>query len=311
MNPAKFQFGGVPAVFGADVALTATNGTAIVDTGALASPFRAPYLLDEIRFLVRVNRFTQIAWYYYPLFGNGITAKLQMGRINITQDFVPIWLFGTHVQKLWIAGAGVIDAQHLYGYNEYRWKLPRPLFVPLGSAITVNLQATPFLTAAARVSVSFVARALPVGTKTPPKIDVPFVTAYIPDLQTSTNERTAQSSEKDLVNPFLVPLHVQRFIGRQSYNGGYPAGLVFEVGDDGTIAFVGTDIKLADSMGYNVTRDFTPFDSVFEPGRRAWTFLRQLNPKERYNAAFRITGTYRAKLNPQVSLVGFREEVMA
>jgi len=264
-------------------------------------------MLDEVRWTVFSDHpgpiFARWNW------GGRIRTKLRMGRIALTGtrdggNFVPLWNFCAPPNGSAIAVEqessvlGVIQA-----VSHYVWKLPKPLIVPRGSVLSSEffrpIDTLPFV---ATVSVAYSGIYLPPTYKMTAEMAVPYVTLFEPAGATASS--AFLSSELDLVNPFLVPLHVQRFIGR--IEDGVPPSQMFEVVSPSV-----PTVTMKDSWGNNVVRDFTAFATVFDSLRRAWTFGKVLNPKERYMVSLlNVTTALPVPVpRPMISMVGWRNEV--
>lgn len=293
-----------PFLASAELTLAA-GATGNADSEALSVPYRRPFWLDEVRWNIRVSP--------VPLnFGAGlgvpygalISTKLALGRMIISDKFIPIWNYGAEMLSAWSDSAQVDPnfGSTNVGFSSYRWKLPKPLYVPAGNVVTSQFARGADTNPAARIVVSYAGRYADGERPSRNEIDVPFVAAFLPGVVAN-----AQSSDLDLVNPFLVPLHCQRLIGRM---------LVI---DSNTTPYGYTEgnflhnitAQINDSFGHNVVRDFTDLGLICDTNRRAWTFNKVLNPQERYN--LQATGMRTSAVADQisVSLIGTRKEWIA
>lgn len=290
-----------PFLSSAQVTLAASS-TAMADSGALSQPFRRPFWLDEIRWNIRVSP--------VPLdFGSGIgvpygaliRTKLTLGRMIISDKFIPIWNYGTELLTQY-AGSAQVDANFggvNVGFSSYRWKLPKPLYVPAGNVVTSEFSRGADGNPSALVTVSYAGRYVDADLTSRDEIDVPFVCAFLP----ATGVLNAQSAELDLHNPFLVPLKCQRMIGRILINDtATPPGYAEPFG-----AGFG-QLQLQDSGGHNMITDFTDLALVFDVNRRAWTFTSMLPSQERYNVL--LTGLSSTR-TVSISLIGTRKEQLS
>jgi hypothetical protein len=272
------------------------GGVVSPDTAELGYQFRQPIWIDEVNFVCRSP--ISVAG---PL-GFSIRCKLNLGRIAITStrdggNFVPLWGFGTRQQALGIVDQAY-DTNGGTTWSSFKWRLPKPLYVPAGQVLSASF----FRTAdgqgvGALVGISYLGRTVEPGTPLPKKAAVPFVSLYEPP----AGAATAISSELDLVNPFLVPLHVQRFVMRVLETSGVQK---YEDAFSGAARV----ITMKDSSGYDVIGDATPMLEVAFGPRRAWTFDRMLQPKERFVVGYANNSA--AVVSPTISMVGWREEVM-
>lgn len=294
------------------------NGTAVADSAALSSPIRRPYVIDEIRFtasaaITAVGSAPGVNW------GGFIRAKLSLGRIPLTNGFIYIWLFGTAINSEMTVQpeVGGVSPTTRWTFAHFRWKLPKPLYIPVGQTLTCEIlrdadPITPAFTTegtnnSVTVDIGYTGRYLKPTADVPSVLEVPYVTQYLPPV----NAGAAHSSENDLVNPFLMPINIQRMIGRLRFvSTSTGLGETTENGDLTTPV-----VQIRDSWGHNVLNDFTPFLYVFHYPRRAWTFHRILEPKERYNVILRDIPTQPPltapeEIRPMISIVGWREELM-
>lgn len=298
-----------PFLVSAQVTL-ASGASGIADAGALSQPFRRPFWIDEIRWNIRVP----IAGTGPKPWGGLISTKLALGRMMISDKFIPIWNYCTEMQQLqatsqqWDKNFGPLvgppgGAGTSVSFSAYRWKLPTPLYVPAGNTVVSEFQRYADGGSNALITVSYAGRYIDQDEPSRKEIDVPFVGAFLPGFPSTT---TVQSGENDLYNPFLVPLHVQRLTGRLINN---VFGVYAEVAS-GSHQFPNTNVQLImkDSFGHNVVRDFTNFLVVFDTNRRAWTFGKTLSPGQLYSAYFQnLVSTDMLS----VALIGTRKEQLA
>ena len=191
----------------------------------------------------------------------------------------------------------------------YLWRLPKPLFVPPGSVLNASISRLAADgwslddTDALPVTIAYACRALPQGTPVPREIAVPYVGVWVDDLG-GTNET---NSGDNLKNPFQLPLHVQRFVGRlrQYYADGTNASdreNDFSSSTDFTVA-------MKDSNGRDLIRDLLAFNEVFDLQTRSWLCPFTLGPRERIIARVggKVTATS-TTLEPIISMIGYRFE---
>lgn len=300
-----------PILFSTSLLTLSEGGTVIPDMAQMSSPFRRPMLVDEIRFsYISPSGGSQI-W----SMGNSLRCKLSLGRMAMTHTrdgggYVPIWNFGPALQTA-IYTEGNVDTLFnsvVVTTGHFRWKLPKPLYVPAGQSLMPSLsRQRDGLGGTARVGIAVVGRQFGEANHELPKtIDVPFVTYFEPP----GGVGSAITTELDFSNPFLVPLNVQRFVWR-------PYQQSASARDDGNVVGGGLatcNLTIKDSWGNNVVRDVTDSSSVFDLFRRAWTFTRVLGPKERYVVSFsnilNASGYPTLFSLPNLSMVGWREEVL-
>ncbi len=285
----------------------------------LQSPFRGPLFLDEVRFQLRRETAGSGSLSLPGKVGGAIRAKFTLGRMEVSRGFVPIWLYSTPIQDYYewaLETTGEEPEEVDHSTEFYRWKLPQPLFIDAGQQFMPEFSrplAAPLdCTESVTIDISYSCRALPVNIRKPEEIHVPYISAFTPDIVTSGADQTQASDELDLVNVFSKPLFAQRMTGRiydprgvdtVYLNGvsGEGVALGLEPGVGGKIITV----KMADTYGYTMFREFTPFGQAFDTARRAFTFHQCLWQKERYVAT--VQGIP-ANVQPQIALIGFRRE---
>lgn len=202
-----------------------------------------------------------------PIFGGTVWCELTMGSIKLTNGSIPVWCFG-RAENPEIESTSSVAAVG-YVFNNYSWRLPRPLFVPAGAVVTASFTHTGFVKTAVNVRVGYSGRT--VFTK-PKKLYVPWVSKF---LSKAFNPLSAAgvdtSSELDLVNPHPEVFHLQRFVGRT---------LAIEPGGGSTFDFEDVNpqsfgsqyltARITDSYGRPIVRNFVPFYSIFSPVTRSW-----------------------------------------
>lgn len=327
-----------PVMLWGQASLTAGQGGVVMDAAKLISPYRGPMLIDTIGFKVDVSGTGPAA---AVQLGGSLRVRLQMGRIALTGEKpVPMWSFGPAIQAMGelvpVVSGGTITLTATAAY--YRWRLPEPLFVPAGAIImptfyrgaTASAQNTPGSaqldalnvidsTKNALATITYRGLRLPPNTPQPRYINAPFVTAWVDDAGAAT---PGMSAERDLVNPFLVPLRVERFVGR--IDGMLANGATSKEYD---YLGVNCNVRIRSSTGYDVvglqvqqagdnSSGGAPFNSVFDRLKREFRFNGTLGSKERYNVmTFNKNtgdlGTLFTYVNPMISIVGTRREELA
>jgi len=320
-----------PVAFSASVDVIAGN-TAPLDTEALQNVYRIPMWLDEVRWLIRSPTREEVD----P--GSGfipselcamLSASIRTGHLELTNGFVPIWLFGHQMQggfpEVETGRVGVDVVGSMRAYNFFAWKLPRPMLLPNGQGLVMNIArntTNPGFVGPFNVTATMVGRLFEAEHRTPSTIDAPCVTAFVPRDDTAP---IAISDSNDLRNPFITDFHVQRFVGRvqervleESASGIWAPGDLRESSNYNI-----PQVRMTDSAFNEVVKDDTPFSQVIEFSRKAWTFNRVLNEKESYTAKFNSMGTLtdsaalgasdpvEVALLPMMSMVGHRKELYA
>lgn len=299
-NPNLFRV--APCVLSTSLTIASGRG-GLADSGALSQPFRRPFWLDEVRWSIRVPTDATLT----TLAAGGlISAKFALGRMVVSNDFVPIHCYAPSFQFTRSSfGCAEECFDHTntvtrLSFSHYRWKLPKPLFITPGQQFTCEYERIADGLGDAVMQIAYAGRYVDQKIKTPKAIDVPFISAWLP----TPGSTFAQSSEKDLVNPLPVPLHCQRMIGRVLRL--QAASCTTRM--DSTVATpTDANIVIKDSYGHNVVRDFLNFYRVFDYNRRAWTFNRILPSKERYLVTAQNIPTDRRL---HVALIGSRKEAL-
>ena len=277
-----------PILLSASVTIGQGQQLEISDPTALTNPSRNAMLLDEIR--IRVLEIQE------PLL---IRAQFRLGRVPLTNGFVPIGCFG----KSLLPG----DA------TQFTWKLPRPMYIPPGEFLAAQFQyasdvVAAFPSASPVVQVLYCGRSLASDFPRPAEIDVPWVAAFIPPPRASgVADYIDVSTESDLVNPFDVPVKVQRFIG---FFFGSASSVKEAVGFADLTGAAYMTVRAADSRGRIMVRDSTPFSHLFSHIDKSWDVNTVLEPHGFYLFQLdRAYSTYTAlsKLQACISMVGSRK----
>jgi len=285
-----------PVLLGTPLLSIAENAGVTPDMADLGYAFRRPIWIDEVRFMCMIPNLAFAG-------GFSVRANLRLGRMQITgsrnNPFVPIWSFGTRQQPLGLVDQ-VVDTVANQCWSHFRWILPKPLYVPAGQILmSTFFRQADGGGAGGKVGVAYAGRTVAPGTPMPSKISVPYVGVYEPP----AGAASAISSELDLVNPFLVPLKVQRFTMRVLDSTG--AGLIKA---ENLQSGANRQITMKDSSGYDIVTDAAPMLEVGFGARRAWTFNRTLGPKERFIVNYNNLAPSESVF-PTIAMVGWRDEV--
>lgn len=286
----------------------ASNSAGGVNTISLKNPLGTPMEILEIKWQLRC---TNLA-----LAGGMVGCKLELGKIPLTNGFVPIWNFGRALN----VDLGEIPRDDFIAtyfstvaserYNEYVWKLPRPLYVPAGAVVTPTFQHRGYLQENVQVRISYSARSLPEG-HTPPTINVPWVSSYTSKVFDKMGPAdTDQSQETDIVNPHDEHVNVQHLVGRIiTFDRAEPTVIVI---DDSDIGAALLRVRATDSKGDPVIPYPSLFHSIFSLTTRAWDISYKVDPKAFYlfylsKAAPATAGVDAYASQAFISLVGWRE----
>ncbi len=299
-----------------------------VDSSFLANPTRQAMFVDEIRFSIPTGA---------GLSGTGTSGvvvmpftgcRLSMGRLAITNGFVPLVLFGKSLNTTDVTNGG--SAQSGFCMT---WKLPKPLYVPPGEFISPRFQfilpitpaggqavpdPTPF-----QIEMSIVGRSLPVDCPVPRTIDMPWISFWQSKALNCTVSASStfltrdQSRETDLVNPFNTPLFLQRLVGRLPTVGANANG-TFEANDAG-FCFIGSEfvtLRMVNSYGGVLVKDFTPFYDLFHLYDKAWTVNTKMPPKTFLTTFLECNTTTSTQTSTQnaiamIGMIGYRKVRLA
>lgn len=294
----------------------------------LQNDFQCDIQIEEIRVLLFCNSGIDANSNPMPSLAPLVRMSLKMGRVELTDSFIPLWLFGTRMQSMLEVAYGfqnsAAPATNQTVWDFQRWKLPVPMIVPNGSTLlpqfvllmpngktTVTNPSDSPITA----YITMIGRSLGSSFKRPSKLKVPYVTAFIANPVTGG----LQSGDNQLVNRFTVPFHIQRFIGRIALSDD-PASNEFWMDAEGGNSGAGNSansysLTLVDSNGYYLVKDMTPWEDVFDPQRKALNANRVLEPRGWYraqlNKAAIVNGAGIQGTVPMISMVGWREEEVA
>lgn len=309
---------------GAPICLTASSAAlasgssdAPLDIGALSHPFRNPFVIDEVRFTIWNPVSANLG--ITCNFGGSIRLKFLLGDKVVTdlrlpptyvpaapQQHVPAWLFGPHMQmgpEMQVGVTGIDVGGQFRGYSHFRWPMPKPLLVPPGWALVGQVaRSADGLGGTIVTEVTYAGRALPLSTKLPKTIPVPYVSGWV----MNEGDAADRTSAVNLFNQFTKPLHCQRLVGRiQARN--MAGHLINDFFDNNALFTTDATIRLRESATsrYLTSRPM-PWYTAFDSGRRVWPMGGlQIPPKQWLWAE---VASNVAQNTPMVSLVGWREE---
>lgn len=255
---------------------------------SLLNPYGGPWWLDEIVIVTGA-------------LGAGVrcAAKFKwMNNVDIAPDLVPVGCFGSN-------GVGAVS----FGTDrmvEFRWKLPRPLYMPNNETLVPYLYGNPLITQtisdALPMAVAYVGRPLEPTEPRPNVINMPFVSAYnVAYTLSSTTRFVSQSQAPALMNPFDVPLFVQGLRMNTYVHGGPNDNEYVRQRDL-------TKVRMYSPEGGIMVRDQTPF-SVFAH-RNMWNMPFVAKPKKFCTVV--LEGNYTALSSAtqaftSVAMAGYRE----
>lgn len=327
VNGRKAVPGGAPVAFSAQVAGLQQGKVAMLNAQTLQSGFRAAYFIDEIR----INAFTSVyttsglASNLYSGLSKLISAKFDTGKFAFSKNAVPIGMYAPYFStcEFGVIAAGGTSALtgSVRGFCNVRWPLPKPLFMPAGDVVQAYVEfASGSLFGGeltATVQVTYIGRLVAPGFNAN-KRQIPWVSYMQTDaLDGSAAGATFKSSSREFENPFSTDLHVQRFTGR-TYAVSSAINQNFAIERPYTNQLFSTsepyfEVRIDDSLGYQIVPDFVPVGNVFDTSRHAWTFGRALAARQQFNVQVRtglsgtvIPGSY--TLSQLIGFVGYREE---
>lgn len=291
-----------------------TNVPAGVDQGpdsgaAFVNIYRQPIWVDELRFTWDDVIAAGPTFPFVSNNGDVIRAQVYYGREPLTAGFVPVNLLCRQIDPQ-------VNAPPLAGNTtattSWIWKLPAPLYLPENARLDIQIQnQNDFVNAAAlsgftlngpppatTVRVNLVGR---FARQHPGDvIDVPYAAKFLGQIFGSTNgggdsgqepPSTEQSGPTDLVNPFNVPLAIERFI--------FTIGTT---GRDANFRFIPTDgvsaqgafsagldkryvrMRFSTHDGLSIVNDYMPIGAVFANCDRSWEVNSVLIPQGYYVA---------------------------
>jgi hypothetical protein len=245
---------GIPIHLYGSVTVT-PNSSAAVNGVALKNPNPGPMLINEIKFMI-----SGASLALQSMSGGGLRCRLDMGKIPLSNGSIPLWLYG-RVENLTQEGNS--------RFMTFKWKLPRPIFVPSGAAIIPTFYHagipgdTPVV-----ASVAYGGRAFGPDFS-PRKIYLPYVAGYTTKIFDIDESTADTSSETDLVNQFDTPLVVDRITGRidslttNNTQDDYVANLY-------PAAVELVTLRMWDSLGNSIVRSYTPLYTVCHGVMRSW-----------------------------------------
>jgi len=299
MKPrANFQ-GVSPVLMSSSCDVLASN-SAIPDSGQLTYPFRKAVLIEEIRWTMRTANGNE-----NQNLGALVSVKMQLGQRYLTRDSVPVWLFGTRLSWL--------DEQHTsallatpQSFSRYRWRLPEPLYVEAGQVLSSVFSRGADVLSSINVQVTYVGRTVSPDQPRPRVVAIPYVAPFV-----STAGLTyEQSNEFDLLNPFDIPLRIQRLTGRVLQQTEVTTNVykIIEVLSlTPAVAGGGVTILMNDSWGGKMVNDRTGPSDIFDCLRAAWTVDTMMPPKGIYEARIWNMDTSQ---RVHIAMIGTREETL-
>lgn len=244
---------------------------------ALKNPTDGPIEIHEIRFQMGMAPVTQS--FSGNLFSNFICGglvgvDLSVGNLPITNGTTPIWNFGKKVNP-WSENVGT--SANVTKFINFSWKLKQPLYLPPKRGLIANFtnfgSGPGVTTISTRVSYSAKQCAKRTGETLIPWAG-PWRSKGI-DMATAGTDK---SQEINLKPPVSKPFSVERFTARALVN---PSVALYSL-----VSSVLYEVKLYDSLGRALIRDFTPFDLAFSQATSSWELNELKMPGDAYFTAF-------------------------
>lgn len=241
-----------------------------------------------------------------------VACEMYLGTEKITNGSVPLWNFCRAENlgdELMIDTNGSALVPGVF--QALSWRLPRPLFIPAGASISANFTNLGIVAGSVNVRIGVSARSTFVQPK---RVYIPWIAGYT---TRAFNPISAAGSDVTpttaLVNPHSETVYLQRFTGRVisiDASKNVFASFPYSIGGQSLT------LKIIDSYGRPIVRNFTPFDSVFSPLTASWDMDNgaALDPQSYYTATFKKSATSYSGANAniaaqgQISLVGWREK---
>lgn len=302
MNPMYSQQPAASPIHLSSSVVVTSGGSGAPAVAAYRNPMGQDMELLEVKFELMAANLAGSA----PVLGGTVWCELTMGGIKITNGSIPVWNFGRVEGSR--SGEAKSDNTDNVVFASYAWRLPRPLFIPAGAVVTPKIVHAGFIPNAINVRVGYSART--VFTK-PKKIYVPWVAKYASKAFSPISAAGVDAStELDLVNPNPERVYLQRFIGRTQLLTNQTSS---EASQETPSQFL--MVRMTDSYGRPIVRDYTPFRSVFGALTRSWEMDNGswLDPEAYYIVQLRkdamtvAAGSANAIVQAFVSVVGWRE----
>lgn len=283
-----------------------------VSSNALMNPMGQDMELLEMKFMVSTTLSTSTL--LPQPFGGSIGVDLSLGNFKLTNGSVPVWGLGRAENLAVETVAGFYDAvvTNWFVACIYSWRLPRPMFVPAGAVVAPKFSHFGYVPNTLTVRVGYSARSV---VKSPRVSYIPWASTYSSKVfNPITTASSDVSQEKNLLNDTGRTFNLQRFTGRTQFTS--QAGTAYEA-DPATFATRYLTLRMSDSYGRPLVRNYVPFRSVFGDITRSWELEEvgaQLDPGAYYRvllkkATMTMAGSQSlGQAQAFVTMVGWREE---
>lgn len=231
--------------------------------------------------------------------GAYIDVQFSLGPYKFSNDFIPVYVLAPR------------DDSRTQRFMQYAtWHLPKPLYIPQGGVISPEFMNRDSSTHTVRV----VFKGRHHGpSPAPSMIDVPWIGLWKGARRSGSTDTSDQSNQSHLLNPFNMPLEIERFtaalIGSSSTTNTLDSGSLATA----TSLFTSIFIRMIGSDGKIIIRDRTPWGSVFNLEDNTWWAKSSLGPKEWIIAYVDellsgVTYPDANNFDPYIAMVGSRKE---
>ena len=305
---------GTPLVMATVFSANAQAGAPMsqANPNALVCPYRNAILVDEIRFAC-----DRIAPHL---------MELSIGKTSITHGPQP-WnsFFPTPESRLLMQATRTIGQSYaIYEIAASNWRLPRPMYVPLGQQLLVKIiehndPPPAMYPALSRALVGLKCRVMPGDYRPPANVCVPWVGVFWPKGSLASVADTTsifKSGVGELTNPFDATLHIQKLVCSGVNSGSTSRSPDIEK-DESSYMMMATQrnwaqVQIYDWIGNPIVRDPTPLFHLCQPMRNEVDVDFDLPPgktlfatmDETHVACGGTAGQYR---RPSLAMVGWRE----
>ena len=286
-------------------------------TSDLRNSYEDPMYVDEIRFYV--VPFSQNTFFFNVDLFNYIQVECRTQRHIMMGAPVYINMLTPDVQmnaeQSGTGGPG--SARELITTPScYRsWKPPKPIVLPPGESFILKLSYQPTPTYNTVITDKFTVYVALVGRitrdKLPRATHVPYIIQYEATSSLPDAPLISQLTTRDLYNPFMQPLTVQRLILRAvSASGGAGAHAPRDYLRDNFNVY---QVKVTDYSRKDITpSDWIPAGMFTDPRTGGWTFVRDLPPEGYFQFALqKATDSWDGTtMYPRISVIASRVEMI-
>ncbi len=259
-----------------------SNTTSPPNIIALKCPLDRPMAIHEIRWVLYGD-------HAFP--GSTIGCRLNIGNIEVTNGFVPVWLFGSAEQS---TSSPQSQSQDRALAWTFVWKLASPIYVPVGGILRAEFAHLGLANFDITARIGYAASMI--DSKVPNNLYIPYAMSYLSKSFPIDTADTDESKETDLFNTTGSPLCLQRLVSRAHFF--VPAAVegidVFAEGREQIQDMI--QVKIIDSDGNPIIRDFSRMSCMFNNLTCSW---------ELHGAYLRDNMFYKVYLNKTAPNVNF------